>query len=219
MKIYNLGEANNLFNVFVSEIRDKTIQKDSMRFRHNLQRMGEIFAYEISKHFQYEKVQIETPLGIKEMSLPTEQPVVCSVLRAGVLLHEGLLSYYDKAESAFISAYRKHDAAGRFHIELGYIACPNLEGKTLLLCDPMLATGASLEVCYRSLIKHGKPRHTHFVSAIASVQGVEYLQKKLKGENFSLWVGGIDDELSIESYIVPGLGDAGDLAYGNKLQE
>jgi uracil phosphoribosyltransferase len=219
MKVYNLGENNSLFNVFVSEIRDKIIQKDSMRFRHNLQRMGEIFAYEISKHLSYETVQIETPLGIKPTGLPTEQPVVCSVLRAGVLLHEGLLSYYDKAESAFISAYRKHDAAGRFHIELGYVSCPNLEGKTLLLCDPMLATGASLEVCYRSLIKYGKPRHTHFVSAIAAVQGIEYLQKRLKGEQFTLWVGGIDEELSIESYIVPGLGDAGDLAYGNKLQE
>ncbi|MDR1975007.1 MAG: uracil phosphoribosyltransferase [Bacteroidales bacterium] len=219
MKIYNLGEHNSLFNVFVSEIRDKITQKDSMRFRHNLRRMGEIFAYEISKHFEYENIKIETPLGVKEMGLPTKQPIVCSVLRAGVLLHEGILSYYDKAESAFISAYRKHDAAGRFHIELGYVACPSLEDKTLILCDPMLATGASLEVCYRSLIKYGKPRHTHFVSAIASVQGVEYLQKKLKGENFTLWIGGMDEELSIESYIVPGLGDAGDLAYGNKLQE
>ncbi|MDR0763865.1 MAG: uracil phosphoribosyltransferase, partial [Bacteroidales bacterium] len=162
MKVYNLGEHNSLFNVFVSEIRDKTVQKDSMRFRHNLQRMGEIFAYEISKNLTYETVQIETPLGTKPIGLPTKQVVVCSVLRAGVLLHEGLLSYYDKAESAFISAYRKHDAAGRFHIELGYVSCPDLEGKILMLCDPMLATGASLEVCYRSLIKYGKPRHTNF---------------------------------------------------------
>ncbi|MEG2666726.1 MAG: uracil phosphoribosyltransferase, partial [Bacteroidales bacterium] len=214
--IRHIGSQNSIFNQFIAELREETIQKDSMRFRRNLQRIGEIFAYEISKELNYKTDIINTPLGNKAMELPTEQPIIASILRAGIPLHEGLLSYFDKASNAFISAYRTHDETGAFSIKLGYVSCPDLSNKTLILCDPMLATGSSMEICYRSLIERGTPAHTHLVSIIAAQEGIDYLQKHLPSKNYTLWVGAIDEELTAQSYIVPGLGDAGDLAFGSK---
>lgn len=213
--INNLGKSNTIFNQFLSEIRDADIQKDSMRFRRNLERIGEIFAYEISKFLPYVQKEVKTPLGVTNVSLMQYQPVITTVLRAGLPLHQGLLNYFDKAENGFISAYRKHNKDGSFDIQLEYLSCPSLEGKVLILTDTMLATGASMVLAYRALIKKGKPAHTHIVTAIASSEGLAYTVKNLP-DNVTFWVGAIDDELTAQSYIVPGLGDAGDLAYGLK---
>lgn len=219
MEIKNLGAGNSLLNRFVSELRDAEVQKDTMRFRCNVARIGEIFAYEISKELVYRKFSIETPLGTKVMDLDIEDIVVVSILRAGLPLHEGVLSFFDRASNGFISAYRKHDETGTFNIQLGYASCPNLEGKTLILCDPMLATGASMEICYNSLLEYGKPSHTHIVSVIAAQEGLNHLKRVLNYKNIDVWIAALDEELTAQSYIVPGLGDAGDLAYGPKLQE
>jgi uracil phosphoribosyltransferase len=211
-----LGAINSLFNQFISELRSVEEQKSSMRFRRNLERIGEIFAYEISKTLTYRKVEIITPLGISNMQLPDEIPVLATILRAGLPLHQGLLNYFDNADNAFISAFRKHHRDGSFEIQVDYMSSPDLEGKTLIVSDPMLATGKSMLLAYQELLSAGKPRHTHIVSAIASVQGIEYMQKHLPAHKYTLWVGAIDEELTAQSYIVPGLGDAGDLAYGCK---
>lgn len=214
--LINLNKNNSLFNNFLAEIRDRQIQTDSMRFRQNLERTGEIFAYEISKTFNYEEKEIITPLGISKMSIFTQQPVIASVLRAGLPMHQGILNYFDKAENAFISAYRKYKKDGTFKINFEHISGPSINNKTLILADPMLATGASMELAYKALMQKGRPVHTHIVSLIASKEGIEYLQKRVGKENITIWVGAIDDELTVKSYIVPGLGDAGDLAYGTK---
>jgi uracil phosphoribosyltransferase len=211
-----LGSSNSLFNRFISELRSIDKQKDNMRFRRNLERIGEIFAYEISKTLSYKEVEIVTPLGISNMQLPAEIPVLATILRAGLPLHQGLLNYFDNADNAFISAFRKHYRDGSFEIQVDYMSSPDLEDKTLILADPMLATGKSMLLAYNELITAGKPRHTHIVSAIACVQGIEYLQKHLASHKYTLWVGAIDEELTAQAYIVPGLGDAGDLAYGCK---
>ena len=216
--VNNLGQNNTLFNQYIAEIRDKEIQKDPMRFRKNMERMGEIFAYEISKTLSYEEKSVITPLGEAKVSLPITQPVVASVLRAGLTLHTGLLNYYDRAENAFISAYRKHKKDGSFVIEVEYLSCPSLEDKIVILADPMLATGSSMVLSYRALLPYGKPKHTHVVSAIASMEGIQYVRKNLPG-NVTIWAGAIDEELTAQAYIVPGLGDAGDLAFGRKQQE
>lgn len=214
--LINFNDHHSIFNVFLSEIRDRKIQKDSMRFRKNLERTAEIFAYEISKTLPYEKKEITTPLGISEMRVFTQQPVIASILRAGLPMHEGILNYFDKAENAFISAYRKYRKDGTFQINFEYISSPPIEGKTLIITDPMLATGSSMVLAYKALLKKGTPKHTHIVSLIASKEGIEYFQSHVGSKNISLWVGAIDDELTVKSYIVPGLGDAGDLAYGIK---
>ncbi|OFY85263.1 MAG: uracil phosphoribosyltransferase [Bacteroidetes bacterium RIFCSPLOWO2_12_FULL_35_15] len=211
-----IGNHNSIFNHFISEIRDENIQKDSMRFRRNIERMGEIMAYEISKVFTYEIREVVTPLGISNISLLKEQPVIASILRAGLPLHQGLLNYFDRADNAFISAYRKHHKDGTFDIQLEYVASPEITDKVLVLCDPMLATGASIVHTYKALLLRGKPKHTHIVSLIASLEGVDYAKKHLP-ENVTIWCGAIDEELTAQSYIVPGLGDAGDLAYGKKV--
>lgn len=216
MDIHVLGENNSLFNQFIAEIRDKEIQKDSLRFRRNLERMGEIFAYEISKTLDYIPTDVETPLGTAPMALPSKNLVLATILRAGLPLHQGLLNYYDKAENCFVSAYRKIDAQG-FHIELEHISSPSLENKVVILSDPMLATGSSIETGYNALVKRGMPSHVHCVVLIASRAGVEFVQEKLGDKNITLWVGAIDEELSAKKYIVPGLGDAGDLAFGAKM--
>ena len=213
--VINLGEQNSIFNQFVAELRSKSIQHDSMRFRRNLERIGEVFAYEISKKMDYTTEQVQTPLGTSDMSLISEQPVIANILRAGLPLHQGILNYFDKAENTFISAYRKHTTETDFEIEVEYLATPSLENKTLILCDPMLATGRSMLLCHEVLLKKGTPRHTHVVAAIASKQGVEYLTENM--DNITLWVGAVDKELTDKAYISPGLGDAGDLAFGNKL--
>jgi uracil phosphoribosyltransferase len=216
--INNLGNQNSIFSQFISELRDETIQKDRMRFRKNLQRIGEIFAYEISKTMNYEPCEVITPLGTKIMSLPAEQPVICSILRAAVPLHDGLLNYFDQADNGFISAYRKHKKNGEITIRMDYLATPEVENRELILCDPMLATGSSMLASYQALCELGKPRHTHIVTVVAHQDAIDFLQKNIPSKNFTLWVGAVDEELTSQSYIVPGLGDAGDLAYGPKMQ-
>ena len=211
-----IGNHNSIFNQFIAEIRDENIQKDSMRFRRNIERMGEIISYEISKTFAYENREIKTSLGIANVSMMKEQPVIASILRAGLPLHQGVLNYFDRAENAFISAYRKHHQNGTFDIQLEYLASPELSDKELILCDPMLASGSSIVLTYNALLLRGKPRHTHIVSLIASTEGLAFAKKQLP-ENVTIWCGAVDDELTAKAYIVPGLGDAGDLAYGKKM--
>ena len=216
MKIVNLGESNTVLNKFVAQIRDINIQKDRMRFRTNLERIGEIFAYEISKTLKYSEKKVYTPLGIANVSTPDDVIVAATILRAGVPLHKGILNVFDDAQNAFVAAYRKYDKGDDFHINIEYASSPDLTGKTLILADTMLATGASLEIAYNRLCEEGKPAVTHIVCPISSIYAVEYLQKYLSGNNITLWAAAIDEELTSHSYIVPGLGDAGDLAYGEK---
>jgi uracil phosphoribosyltransferase len=214
--VINLGENNSLFNQYLSEIRDQVVQLDSMRFRKNLERMGEIFAYEISKKLDYHKIEIQTPLGIAEVPILTNPPVIASIMRAGLPMHTGFLNYFDKAENSFISAYRKYGKDGTFQIKFEHISGPSMQDKYVILVDPMLATGASMVLAYKALLQKGIPKHTHIVSVIASKEGIEYMQKHLGGNKITLWTGAVDAELTVKSYIVPGLGDAGDLAYGKK---
>jgi len=214
--VHNLSHNNSIINQYLSEIRDVDIQKDRMRFRKNLERMGEIFAYEMSKTLEYEVREVTTPLGIAEVPVLKEQPIVGTILRAGMPLHQGILNFFDQADNAFISAYRKHHKDGTFDIKLEYVSSPMLTDRVLILCDPMLATGSSIVMTYKALLERGIPRHTHIVSALASMQGVNYLKSQLPS-NITIWAGAIDEELTAQAYIVPGLGDAGDLAYGTKI--
>jgi len=216
MKVINLGLKNSVLNKFVSEMRDKSVQKDSLRFRRNLERLGEIFAYEISQTLEYSSKQFVTPLGIADIPTHDNKLVVATILRAGLPLHQGILNFFDDAQNAFVAAYRKYDKGEDFHINIEYASTPDLNGKTLILADTMLATGASLEIAYKRLCEEGEPAHTHLVCPISSSYAVEYLQKHLPAEKVTLWVAAIDEELTSHSYIVPGLGDAGDLAYGVK---
>lgn len=215
MEIINLGSHNSIFNQFIAEIRDEKIQTDSMRFRRNCERLGEIFAYEISKKLVYEEQEVTTPLGVSNIKLIKEQPVLSTILRAGLPVHQGLLNYFDKSDNAFVSAYRKHNKDGSFDIELEYLASPDLTGRTIILSDPMLASGASIVVTYKALLQKGSPKKLHVVILIASTLGLDYVKRHLP-ENTTIWVGAIDEELTAQSYIVPGLGDAGDLAFGSK---
>jgi uracil phosphoribosyltransferase len=217
MKINILGESNSIFNQFIAEIRCEVIQKDPMRFRKNLQRLGEIFAYEISKTMDYQFEDIKTPLGVAQVSTLVQHPVLATILRAGLPLQQGFLNIFDRSENAFISAYRKYDEAGEFHIEFEYLASPSLNGKDVILSDPMLASGASMEIGYHSLLQKGNPKHVHLVAVIASTKGVEYIVNHITAENVTLWIGAVDPEMTPMSYIVPGLGDAGDLAFGAKI--
>ncbi len=216
MKVINLGSKNSVLNKFVAQMRDKDVQKDSMRFRRNLERLGEIFAYEISQTLNSTLKEVVTPLGIASVPVYDDKLVVATILRAGLPLHQGLLNYFDDAQNAFVAAYRKYDKGEGFHIEIEYASTPDLTDKVLVLADTMLATGASLEVALRKLWDEGEPVHTHLVCPIASAYAVEYLQKNLPADKVTLWVATIDEELTSHSYIVPGLGDAGDLAYGVK---
>lgn len=212
-----LGEKSSVFNRFMQEIRDIKIQKDPMRFRANLERIGAIFAYEISKQLESEKVSVETPLGIADIEVPKPPLVLATILRAGLPLHQGMLNMFDQAENAFITAYRKYSKDNSFEIKIEYLSCPSLDNKILIISDPMVATGASMYLAYRALLEKGTPLHTHIVAPIISKDGAEYIRKHFSQKNVTLWVGAIDDELTVKSYIVPGLGDAGDLAYGKKL--
>jgi uracil phosphoribosyltransferase len=217
MEIINLGQQNSIFNHFIREIRDVNIQKDSMRFRRNIERIGEVFAYEISKKMEYENQEITTPLGISTESLMIEKPVLATILRAGLPLHQGLLNYFDRSDNCFISAFRKHKKGGDFEIKIEYMSSPNLDGKTVILCDPMLASGSSMVLAMKALLSKGKPKHIHVVAIIASAEGVQYLKENTPFRNCTLWLGAQDAEMTSQSYIVPGLGDAGDLAYGQKM--
>jgi len=214
--VINLSTECSLVCEWISEIRDVQIQSDRMRFRRNLERIGEIAAYEISRHLVYEEKEIQTPLGISQCKVLKEQPVLATILRAGLPLHQGLLNYFDKADNAFISAYRKHKLDGSFEISLDYISCPELENRVVIISDPMLATGSSLVKTIQYLRDEGHPREIHVVAAIACSVGIEYVQRS--EPKVKIWCGDIDEELTAKGYIVPGLGDAGDLAFGTKVQ-
>ncbi|MCH2080994.1 MAG: uracil phosphoribosyltransferase [Saprospiraceae bacterium] len=215
--ITNLSQQVSLANKYIAELRDVHIQKDRMRFRRNLERLGEIMAYEISKTLDYKEQEVETPLGIAKVALPTNNIVIATILRAGLPMHNGLLNYFDDAGNAFISAYRKHHKNGTFDINLEYVSCPDLTDCTLIIADPMLATGASLAIAIKELEAYGTPKELHIVTAIASTNGLSYV-KRLHPKA-KIWLGAEDEELTAKSYIVPGLGDAGDLSFGKKLQE
>lgn len=214
--IINLSREHSLVSNWVAELRDVTVQGDRMRFRRNLERIGEIAAYEISKRLPSEEREIQTPMGTATCTMLSEQPVLATILRAGLPLHQGLLNYFDKADSSFISAYRKHDANGDFEIAIEYLSSPEIENRILIVSDPMLATGASLAKSVKYLQEEGDPKSIHIVCAIACSVGIEYVRREVPLA--TIWCGAIDDELTAKGYIVPGLGDAGDLAFGAKMQ-
>lgn len=209
-------KTNSILSSFMREIRDVRIQNDSMRFRRNIERIGEIMAYELSKTLDFTVHEINTPLEKKNVQTITNQPVIATILRAGLPLHNGVLNYFDQAESCFISAYRKHESDKEFEVEIEYLSSPSLEGKTLLLCDPMLATGSSMILAYKAALKNGTPKKVHILSVVAAPEGLKAITEFFP-ENTDFWIGEIDSHLNEKSYIVPGLGDAGDLTYGTKL--
>ena len=215
--IHDLSQTNSIANTFVKELRDVSIQNDRMRFRKNLERLGNIFAYEISKTLQYEEVETETPLGTDKTMLPKDELVLAFILRAGLPLHTGLLNFFDNADSAFVSAYRQHHKDGSFDVHLQYVNTPNLEGKVLIIADPMLATGASFEKCMDALMDYGTPREIHIAAILVSSYGLDRIRRKFPDAH--IWIAAEDEELTGKSYIVPGLGDAGDLAFGTKSFE
>lgn len=216
METHILGELPSVFSHLMAEIRDQSIQQDAMRFRRNLERMGEMFGYELSRKLEYVEREVTTSLGKAPVLVLRKQPVLATILRAGLPLHQGLLNYFDRADNAFISAYRKHAGdADSFEVEIEYLSSPSLQDRDIILCDPMLATGASMVLAYQALLSRGQPRHVHVVSVIASTVGVDYVRQKLPA-NTTLWLGAVDRELTSRGYIVPGLGDAGDLAFGLK---
>lgn len=214
--VFNLSEQNSIANNFIAEIRDLNIQKDRMRFRRNLERIGEVLAYEISKKLNYSDTEVETPLGIAHVPKLADRIVLATLLRAGLPFHNGLLNYFDKADNAFISAYRMHHKDGSFEINLEAASCPDLVGCTLIIADPMLATGASMDLAIRHLSQYGAVKSLHVVTAIASSYGLNHIKRLYPKAH--IWLGALDEELTAKSYIVPGLGDAGDLAYGTKIQ-
>jgi uracil phosphoribosyltransferase len=217
MEIINLSEQNTILNRFVSELRDINIQKDSMRFRRNVERIGEIMAYEISKTLNYSSVETRTPLGTSVTNVPTDTIVIATILRAGLVFHHGFLEFFDKAENAFVSAYRKYRENNQsFNIHIVYIASPKIDNKVFILTDPMLATGGSMDLSYQALLTKGEPAHIHIATIIASRQAIEYCTLNFPQEKTTIWAAAIDPGLNEFAYIVPGLGDAGDLAYGEK---
>lgn len=215
-KVFNLSEKANIGCKIIGELRDVKMQSDRRRFRENMSKLGEILAYELSKSLEYINAEVETPLGTAAVMLPAKRFVIGTILRAGLPLHQGVLNVFDQADNAFVSAYRKHHRDGTFDIRVEYLSCPDLNDCTLILTDAMLATGASVHLTLLKLLEYGKPASVHLLSAIGSVQGVEYVKRK--HPDLNIWIGAIDDELTAKSYIVPGLGDAGDLSFGEKLQ-
>lgn len=212
--IFNLDKTTSIANVFLAELRDENIQKDAMRFRKNMERLGEFFAYEISKTLEFERKETQTPLGLAKTAFMPQQPVLATILRAGIPLHQGLLNIFDQSESTFITAYRKNHKNGNFVIQVEHIATPDLTDKVVIMADPMLATGMSMVLCCKELLNRYQIKELHIVAAIASVEGVNHVRANLP--KAKLWLGAIDEEMTSKSYIVPGLGDAGDLAYGVK---
>lgn len=215
--VFNLSEHNSIGNRFIAEMRDVHTQKDRMRFRRNMERIGEILAYELSKVLHHKEIEVETPLGIARTKVPSDHIVLATILRAGLPLHQGMLNYFDEAGNAFVSAYRKHHKDGTFEINLEYVSCPHLDDCILILSDPMLATGASMSMAAKELQNYGTPKAIHFVTAIASTEGLNHLRRLFPKSH--IWLGALDEELTAKSYIVPGLGDAGDLSYGAKVQD
>lgn len=218
MELHILSQQNTVLNKFIAQIRDREVQTDSMRFRRNMERIGEIAAYEISKTLRYTPRIVETPLGQAEVAQIDDSIVLATILRAGLPFHQGFLNYFDDAQNAFVSAYRKSTKDGKFKVKVEYISCGDLEGKTLLLVDPMLATGSSLVLAYEALCERGgMPAHTHVASVIASEQGIDYVTNHMPHQTTTIWAAAVDEELTSRCYIVPGIGDAGDLAYGEKI--
>lgn len=215
MKIVDFSKTNSVVNKFIAEMRDVNIQNDRLRFRTNIQRIGEIIAYEISRELSYEQQDVTTPLGIAEVNVPNDTIVAATILRAGLPLQQGFLNIFDDAETAFVSAYRKYDEDYNFDIHVEYVASPNLDGKVLVMCDPMLATGGSMQLAYEALLTKGTPSKLHVISVIASREALNYLEENLP-EDATVWVAAVDEFLDQHKFIVPGLGDAGDLAFGQK---
>ena len=217
MEIIDFGKTPSLVSRFMLELRDVEIQKDPMRFRRNLDRIGEVMAYEISKRLDYETVEVTTPLGTAKCQQAVDKIVLATIMRAGIPFHHGFLNYFDRAENAFVSAYRRYKEKGdSFDVLVEYLASPSIEGKTLILVDPMLATGSSMELAYKAMLRKGNPAKIHVASVIASKKSVDYICEHFPKEKTTIWLGAVDDEVNSHSYIVPGLGDAGDLAYGQK---
>ena len=217
MEVKVLGNNHSIMDQYLAELRDVEIQKDPLRFRQNLNRLGQLFGYEISKELEFKVTNVETPLGVANVPMLRQQPVLATILRAGLPLHQGLLNIFDRAENCFISAFRKYNNNGGFDIEFEYMSSPSVEGKVVILSDPMLASGLSMEIGYKALFSKGTPAHVHLVSVISSQQGVDYVSQAIDAKNVTLWLGAVDAEMTPKSYIVPGLGDAGDLAYGEKI--
>ena len=216
MEVINFADQPSLVSQYMSELRDINVQNDMLRFRRNLERIGEIMAFEISKRMRYKTVDVTTPLAVAPCQILDEQVVLATIFRAGIPFHKGFLDYFDHAQNAFVSAYRKYREKENFDVFIEYIASPKLDGKTLIIADPMLATGASMELSYRALLTKGEPAHVHVASIIASKKAVDYVRETFPADKTTLWVGAIDDVINEHSYIVPGPGDAGDLAYGIK---
>ncbi len=217
--IHIIGDKNSLLNQFISEIRDEKKQKDHLRFRRNLERIGEIFAYEISKVLNYENTEIKTPLGIANINVLKDNVVLAALLRSALPFHQGLLNYFDNAENAFITAYRKYEKEGEFNLYIDYVSSPDTENKVTIICDPIVATGSSVVMGYNALIENGTPAHTHIVSIISAKEGLNYIRKHLPMNRVTLWTGAIDNELTVKSYVIPGIGDVGDLAFGEKRNQ
>lgn len=216
MKIVNFGEFPSLISLYMMELRDVTIQQDPMRFRRNLERIGQIMAFEISRTLRYRTVETQTPLDRAKCQVIDDKVALATIFRAGIPFHQGFLDYFDRAENAFVSAYRKYKEKENFDVFIEYLASPRLDGKVLIIADPMLATGASMELSYRALLTKGEPSHIHVASVIASKVAIDYIKSTFPEKKTTIWAGAIDDEINAHSYIVPGLGDAGDLAYGIK---
>ncbi len=215
--VVRMNSERSVVNTFIAELRDETVQKDPLRFRRNLERIGEVMAYELSKTFDYSEKEVISPLGTARVELADEKPVLATILRAGLPLHQGLLNYFDRADCAFVSAYRKHRTGeDGFDIEVEYMSSPSLEDRIVIISDPMLATGRSMVLVYKALLRLGKPKAVHIVSVIASAEGIEHAKSHLPS-NTRIWVAAVDEEMTAQAYIVPGLGDAGDLAFGAKL--
>lgn len=215
--VVRMNSERSVLNTFIAELRDETVQKDPLRFRRNLERCGEVMAYELSKTFDYTEQEVISPLGIAHVDLANDKPVLATILRAGLPLHQGLLNYFDRADCAFVSAYRKHRTGeDGFDIEVEYMSSPSLEDRVLIISDPMLATGRSMVLVYKALLRLGKPKALHIVSVIASAEGIEHVKSHLPA-NTRIWIAAVDEEMTAQAYIVPGLGDAGDLAFGAKL--
>ena len=217
IEIHNLEKTDSVFNQYMAELRDAVIQQDRMRFRRNLERIGEIMAYEISKSFEYDDEEVTTPLGVKQIRTMREQPVIATILRAGLPFHNGMLSMFDQADSAFIAAYRKYDKNEEdSEIRVEYFSSPELEDRILILCDPLLATGESIVKTLNGLMDEMTPKQIHIAVAVASRDGLDYVQRTMSRLPVTIWVGSIDEELTARAYVVPGIGDVGDLAYGEK---
>lgn len=216
MEIINFAETPSLVSQYMAELRDVNVQNDMLRFRRNLQRIGEIMAYELSKRLRYDAVDVQTPLGKAPSQVLGEEVVLATIFRAGIPFHQGFLDYFDHAQNAFVSAYRKYSSKDNFDVFIEYIASPRIDGKTIVIADPMLATGTSMDLCYQALLTKGEPAHIHVASVIASQQAIDYIAKTFPADKTTVWVGAVDAVINAHSYIVPGLGDAGDLAYGVK---